>query len=94
MQYRVVRRGEFLWPPSAPTNEMRHRRRVEKSYDCPFCGRIESIEFEVATELDDESFQRESVVDYGDCKFAAQAPNPRDPYPSDLGTCPIFGKRG
>jgi hypothetical protein len=30
------------------------------------------------------------VVDYGGCKVAAKATNPRKPSPSDLATCPVF----
>jgi hypothetical protein len=71
-------------------SNMHERRRVAKSYECPFCGRIDSIEFEVASSHNGGTFDRESVVDYGDCKVAAAATNPRNPHPSDLATCPIF----
>jgi hypothetical protein len=69
---------------------MQERRRVAKNYDCPFCGSISSIEFEVASPSNSEKFERESVVDYGGCKVAAKATNPRKPSPSDLATCPVF----
>lgn len=64
------------------------RRQVSKTYDCPVCGPVDSVEFEETAESG--KFERESVVDYGECKVAAAAVNPKNPSSSDLATCPIF----
>jgi len=54
------------------------------------CGRIETVEIEVPASPGSGAFDRESVLDYGDCAAAANAPNPRNPSQGDLATCPIF----
>ena len=72
------------------------RVRVDKSYDCPICGDIRTVEFE-NQEFDGDgpdasmlSAARADVLDYGECHAAANATNRRKPSRHDLATCPIF----
>lgn len=68
---------------------MGERKRIEKDYDCPMCGRITAIEMVEVS--DDGATDRESVVDYGGCHAASGATNPNRPSKVELEVCPIFG---
>ena len=71
---------------------MSERERVAKDYECPMCGRITAVEMIV--ESSNGGAVRESVVDYGECRAAAAATNPRQPSKGELEVCPIFGENG